>query len=59
LSGVSFVDGEDGTAVGSNLIGPVILPTSDGGQSWTMLPVPSLGLAMAVAFVDRDHGIDS
>lgn len=65
VDGLSFVDHEDGWSVRS-ASGPApggvtrgVLSTTNGGRTWTALPASpcqSIGWAVDVSFVSRDHG---
>lgn len=66
LASVSFVDANDGWAVGNshgssgNPIGPVILATTDGGTTWAAQDASAAGSAAyldSVDFVDANDGL--
>ena len=56
LSGVSFVDSNTGTVVGSGLEGGVIIRTTDGGNTWIDQVPPSTNVLHAVSFTDVGTG---
>src|SRR3990172_7960555 len=56
LSGVSFVDSNTGTVVGSGLEGGVIIRTTDGGNTWIGQVPPSTNVLHAVSFTDVGTG---
>ncbi len=57
LRGICFADSLNMFGVGADSVGPVVLHSSDGGESWSMTASPEHEYLYTVSFLDAEHGL--